>query len=92
MCGSEDVRGQEVRGQSILMQCVTTMSKEDSVQMTAVGGGKQSGSFRCGRLQALDPGLALHTHIADKSYINLAKQKSCSFNILMSTCFAWDLS
>ena len=72
--------------------CNNNVQRGDSMQMTAVGGGKQSGSFRCGRLQALDPGLALHTHIADKSYINLAKQKSCSFNILMSTCFAWDLS
>ena len=31
---------------------------------------------------ALDPGLALCTHVADKSYVNLAKQKSCLFNIL----------
>ena len=48
------------------------------------GGGreKRSGSFRCGQLQALDPGLMLHTRITDKSYINLAKQKSRSFNIL----------
>ena len=33
---------------------------------------------------ALDPGLALRARVADKSYVNLAKQKSCSFNILMS--------
>ena len=32
----------------------------------AVGGGKRSGSFRCGWLQALDPGLTLRTHIADQ--------------------------
>ena len=50
----------------------------------AVVGGKWSGSFRCGWLQALDPGLALHAHIADKSYLNLAKQKFWSSNILMS--------
>ena len=48
----------------------------------AVVGGKWSGSFRCGWLQALDPGLALHAHVTDKSYVNLAKQKSWSFNIL----------
>ena len=48
----------------------------------AVSGGKQSGSFRCGQLQALDPGLVLHACVTDKSYVNLGKQKSCSFNIL----------
>ena len=40
----------------------------------AVGGGKWSGSFRCGQLQALDPGLMLCAHVADKSSVILAKQ------------------
>ena len=48
----------------------------------SVGGEKWSGSFRCGWLQALDPGLMLCACVADKSYVNLAKQKSCSFNTL----------
>ena len=29
------------------------------------------------------PWLTLRTHVTDKSYINLAKQKSCLFNILI---------
>ena len=43
---------------------VHTASSADAE--AAVGGGKQSGSFRCGQLQALDPGLMLHTCIADQ--------------------------
>ena len=38
---------------------------------------------------ALDPGLTLCARITDKSYVNLAKQKSCSFNILMSLLDSW---
>ena len=74
------------RGLSVLMQCTTITSKEEtacrqqpglrcgcrvhaasSADVEAVvGGGKWSGSIRCGRLQALDPGLALRTHNADQ--------------------------
>ena len=38
----------------------------------AIDGGKQSGSFRCGQLQALDPGLTLCNCVADKSYVSFS--------------------
>ena len=49
--------------------------------LSAGGGGSSQKKFVICQY-ALDPGLMLCARITDKSYVNLAKQKSCSFNIL----------
>ena len=50
--------------------------------VSSVGGGGSSQKNFVICQHTLDPGLMLHARIADKSYVNLAKQKSCSFNTL----------